>query len=269
VGTVARGDVLKARSRRAQTQLDRIHAENQVEIQRSRLKQLIGVSPETSVEIEELLGEGVPLPDSTDVVRRALQSRPGLWQSLASERAARTGLFGARAQRAPRVTGSVTVDRTRIKEQLDLERTDPFALALPGVQDERYATQWQGVVRLSIPLFDGLAIEGSMRAAKGALLEAEANRRQQELNVAVEVRTAWLGLREAVQRISVAKEGLTSAEEDYKFSKGRYDLGAGTFLDLLTAEVSLSDAKRSYVEALADARIAEADLERAIGEKRY
>lgn len=108
-----------------------------------------------------------------------------------------------------------------------------------------------------------------MRSARGTLLEAEASRRQLELDVAVEVRTAWLALREAAQRISVAKEGLASAEEDYKFSKGRYDLGAGTFLDLLTAEVNLSNAKRSYVEALADARVAEADLERAIGEKRY
>jgi outer membrane protein TolC len=108
-----------------------------------------------------------------------------------------------------------------------------------------------------------------MKSAKGQLLEAEANRRQLELDVAVEVQTAWLALREARQRIEVAMEGLASAEEDYKFSKGRYDLGAGTFLDLLTAEVNLSQAKRAHVEALADARVAEAELERAVGEKRY
>ena len=269
VGTVARGDVLKARSHRAQTQLDRIHAENQVEIQRSQLKQLIGLPPPTPLQIDEILEEGVTLPDSADAVRRALDSRPGLSQSLAAERAARTGLFGARAQRAPQVTGSLTVDRSRIKDQYDLSRVSDFGASLPGTEDKRYTTQWQGTVRLSVPIFDGLAMEGSMRSAKGALLEAEAARRQQELTVSVEVQTAWLTLREAVQRISVAKEGLASAEEDYKFSKGRYDLGAGTFLDLLTSEVGLSDAKRSYVEALADSRVAEADLERAIGEKRY
>jgi outer membrane protein TolC len=67
----------------------------------------------------------------------------------------------------------------------------------------------------------------------------------------------------------VAKEGLASAEEDYKFSKGRYDLGAGTILDLLNAEVSLAQAKQSYVESLADAHVAEAALERAVGERRY
>ena len=120
-----------------------------------------------------------------------------------------------------------------------------------------------------MPIFDGLAIEGRVRSAKGAVLEAESRRRQRELDVAVEVQQAWLTLREAVQRIDVAREGLTSAEEDYKFSKGRYELGAGTYLDLLTSEVGLANARQSLVEASADARIAEAGLEFAVGAKRY
>ncbi len=149
---------------------------------------------------------------------------------------------------------------------IDELELDPGTVAF---EDERYATRWQGSVALSLPIFDGLAIEGNMRSAKGALLEAEADRRQEERNVAVEVQQAWLDLREAVERISVAKEGLASAEEDYKFSKGRYELGAGTILDLLNAQVSLEQARRSHVDALVDAKVAEADLERAIGERRY
>ena len=263
VGTVARGDVLKARARRAQTQLDRISATNQVDIARSKLAQSIGVDPGTAIDIEESLNENVAVPDSLAAIRTALQVRPGLSQSASAERAARAGLFGAKAVRLPRVTANVSVDRSKVIDQLEF---DPGSVAF---EDERYATRWQGSVALSLPLFDGLAIEGNTRSAKGALLEAEANRRQEELDVAVEVQQAWLGLREAVERIAVAKEGLTSAEEDYKFSKGRYELGAGTILDLLNAEVSLEQARRSHVDALVDAKVAEADLERAIGERRY
>lgn len=263
VGTVARGDVLKARARRAQTQLDRISATNQVEIARAKLSQSMGVDPGTAIEIEESLDENVAVPDSLTAVRKALQTRPGLSQSASTERAARAGLFGAKAVRLPRVTANVSVDRSKVIDELQF---DPGDVAF---EDERYATRWQGSVALSLPLFDGLAIEGNTRSAKGALLEAEANRRQEELDVAVEVQQAWLGLREAVERIAVAKEGLASAEEDYKFSKGRYELGAGTILDLLNAEVSLEQARRSYVDALVDAKVAEADLERAVGERRY
>jgi len=269
VGTVARGDVLKARARRAQTQLDRIRAENQVEVQRSRLKQVMGVPPGTAFEIEEIMEEGVALPDSAGTIQNALRVRPLLAQSQLTERAARSRLFGAWTQRVPRVTGSLLADRSRVKARYEYEAADPSARPIATEEEDWYSTVWQGRVAVTIPIFDGLAIEGGIRSARGAVLEAESDRRQRELDIAVEVQTAWLALREAQQRIEVAREGLASAEEDYKFSKGRYDLGAGTFLDLLTAEVNLSQAKRAHVEALADAKIAEADLERAVGEKRY
>lgn len=262
VGTVARGDVLKARARRASTQLDRIRADNQVEIQRSKLKQIVGLKPDASLEIESVLDENIGIPDSAEVAAKALVSRPGLARGAAAERAARAGLFGARARRLPQVTGLISVDRAKNTNRLE-------QLGLGEFDDSYYATEWFGQVRLSLPLFDGFALEGGMKSAKGTLLEAEAQRRQGELDVAVEVQQAWLQLREAIQRIDVAKEGLASAQEDYNFSKGRYDLGAGTFLDLLNAEVNLAQAKQSYVEALADAHVAEAALERAIGERRY
>ncbi len=262
VGTVARGDVLKARARRATTQLDRIRAVNQVEIQRSKLKQVIGLKPGAPLYIETVLDENVVLPDSATAVSTALSSRPELSRAVAAERAARAGLFGAHAKRLPEVTGSLEVDRskntTRVEEVGDGEFDDSY-----------YATEWFGQVRLSLPIFNGFATEGGARSAKGTLLDAEAQRRQREVDVAVEVQQSWLSVREAVERIDVAKEGLASAQEDYNFSKSRYELGAGTFLDLLNAEVSLAQAKQSYVEALADAHVAEAALERAVGSRRY
>lgn len=262
VGTVARGDVLKSRARRATTQLDRIRAENQVEIQRSRLKQVIGLKPGAPLSIETDLDEHVVLPDSATAVITALQGRPDLSRAASAERAARAGLFGAHAKRLPEVTGAVSVDRYKNTQRLE-------ELGLREFDDSYYATEWFGQVRLTLPIFNGFATEGGTKSAKGALLEAEAERRQREVDVAVEVQQAWLQLREAVQRIDVAKEGLASAEEDHNFSKGRYELGAGTFLDLLNAQVSLAQAKQSYVEALADAHVAEAALERAVGSRRY
>jgi outer membrane protein len=262
VGSVARGDVLKARARRASTQLSRIQAQNQVEIQRQRLKQLIGLEGPAGVAVEMELEGTVPIPDSAAVVAQALRARPTLASAHAAERAARSGLFGARTARAPRVTGSVNVDRSKYEDKL-------LVSGFEDIEDSRTSTQWTGTLRLSVPIFDGLAIEGNTRSAKGSLLEAEAARRQLELDVAFEAREAWLLLKEAVERIDVAREGVASAEEDHKFSKGRYELGAGTFLDLLNAQVSLEQARQQLVEALADARVAEAALERAIGERRY
>lgn len=263
VGTVARGDVLKARARRASTQLDRLRAENQAEIQRSKLKQILGQKPETPLEIEGILLEGVVVPDSLAAVQRALKGRPELSRALALEDAARAGLTGAKAARLPSIGAALNVDRTKLDERVE------FGGSSYDTTTTRYSTEWQGQVYLRLSIFDGFAMEGRTKTAKGDVLAAEAARRQREVDVVVEVQQAWLTLRESLDRIGVARDGLTSAEEDYKFSKGRYDLGAGTYLDVLQSEVSLSDARRSYVEALADAHVAEAALERAIGERRY
>jgi outer membrane protein len=263
VGTVARGDVLKARARRAQTELDRIRAYNQVRIQTERLKQVIGLRPSASISVDPILEAGVTVPDSAASVSAALAHRPRLESAMSAERAARAGVFGAYAVRLPLVTGSY--DAVRLKTTDRINRFDTGT----ELRGETTSDQRQAELRVSLPIFDGLAIEGNIRQAKGVLAEAEASRRQLELDVAVEVQQAWLTLREAVERIGVAREGVASAEADYNFSKSRYELGAGTFLDLLNAEVSLAQARQSEVEALADARVAEADLERAIGERRY
>src|SRR5690349_8368267 len=208
VGSVARGDVLKARARRATTQLSRIQADNQVSIQRQILKQVIGVELATSLDVDTSVDSGaVSLPDSATVVTQALRSRPTLASAQASERAARAGLFGARTARVPKVTGSLDVERNRTKEDQDYVGFGSFS-------EEHYSTQWSGSVRLSIPFFDGLATEGNLRSAKGSLLESEASRRQLELDVSVEAQQSWLLLKEAVERIAVAREGVTSAEED-------------------------------------------------------
>ena len=267
VGTVARGDVLKARARRANTTGDRIHAESQVDIQAARFRQILGIPPGERIVPEAVLEQGIVVPDSAEAIRQALATRPRLESAKAVERAAHSGLSGARSVRLPKFTGSLDWHRSRFQQTIENLQGIPNPPS--SVEVERYADEWSGSVRASLPIFEGFAIEGGVRQAKGTLLEAESQRRQRELDVAVEVQQAWLTLRESVQQIDVAREGLASAEEDYKFSKGRYELGAGTYLDLLTAEVNLASARQRLIESVANARVAEAGLEFAVGAKRY
>ncbi len=267
VGTVARGDVLKARARRATTEGERLQADTQVQIQAAALRGILGLDPSQPIAPEQILDEPFVIPDSAASIRQALIARPLLESAKAVERAAHSGLTGAHGERLPTIAGSI--DYSRSRSQSTLEDITGFPNAPSEIDVESYSTEWRGNVRASIPIFEGLAIEGNVRQAKGALLEAESQRRQREIDVAVEVQQAWLTLRTSIQRIDVAREGLVSAEEDHKFSKGRYELGAGTYLDLLTAELSLATARQRLIEAVADAKIAEAGLEFAIGAKRY
>ncbi|HET9253139.1 MAG TPA: TolC family protein, partial [Candidatus Eisenbacteria bacterium] len=149
VGTVARGDLLKARARRATTQADRIRAENQVEIQASILRQIVGAPAGQRIMPQSLLGESIVLPDSAAVLREASQTRPLIESAQEIEKAAKKGLFGSKSQRLPAVSGSIDFGRSRFQQTLeDLQGPGP----LPAELDvERYNTTWQGTVRASLP----------------------------------------------------------------------------------------------------------------------
>ena len=58
----------------------------------------------------------------------------------------------------------------------------------------------------------------------------------------------------------VARAGLASSQEDLKLSQEKYNVGSGTILDLVTAQVNLQQAESNYVQAMANARIAEAQI---------
>ena len=145
---------------------------------------MIGLRPDTPLPIEAVLDENVVLPDSAAAVSTALRSRPELSRAVAAEKAARAGLFGARAKRLPEVTGTASVDRGRTKDSVEGEDELSFT-----------STDWFGGARLTLPVFNGFALEGNMKSAKGAVLEAEAQRRQREVDVAVEVQQSWLSVR--------------------------------------------------------------------------
>jgi outer membrane protein TolC len=121
-------------------------------------------------------------------------------------------------------------------------------------------------VGLNFPLFDGVV--GNKGEAQTAEARAEQARYAYErlrLDIGVELRGAINTARQANEGLEVAKRGLESSEEDLKLSQEKYNVGSGTILDLLDAQVNLQRSRQQYVVALTAARIAEAQIERARG----
>ena len=63
----------------------------------------------------------------------------------------------------------------------------------------------------------------------------------------------------------VAQESVAAAEENMKIVQERYNLGAATILDLLTAQEDLKRAQVSYINSRFDLNLAIARLENAMG----
>jgi outer membrane protein len=83
--------------------------------------------------------------------------------------------------------------------------------------------------------------------------------------VALEVKNAWLAVKEAEKLIAVTQKSIEQAEENYRINQERYREQVSRMTDVLDALTLLTYARASYSNALSDYQISLAALERAMG----
>jgi outer membrane protein TolC len=261
LGSVARSDVLQARVNLQSARLEQIQTANQVEIERGQLAQLMGFHADTPIEIQDEIVAEEPVVaevDSTVLVREALAARPDVEAARESVRSAEASLGAARGGRYPALFGRMNWFWT----YLPGEDVDPFG---GGGTVENDTQGWIATAGVNIPVFDGMFTEGQVKSAKSRLVSDRSRQAQLELAVALEVKQAILGTREANQSIATAREGVSLAEENLNLAQERYDIGSGTILELDEAQVSLIEARSALVDSQVSLRVAQARLARARG----
>ena len=97
-------------------------------------------------------------------------------------------------------------------------------------------------IRLSYSLFDGLRRNERVEQAQVRAQNAEYDLEDQRLQVALEVREAYLNHRNAVQQLEASESRLRSARQAREAAQERYNLGAASI-------VELTNANRNFVEA--------------------
>jgi outer membrane protein TolC len=83
--------------------------------------------------------------------------------------------------------------------------------------------------------------------------------------ISLEVTQNYLSLKQAAERITVAKQSVAQAEENYRVTREKFKLGLALNSDLLDAEVALLQSKTSYTQSVVDYRLASASLQKAVG----
>ena len=87
----------------------------------------------------------------------------------------------------------------------------------------------------------------------------------EEDTIDLEVRQAYLNMREAERRFNSTAMAVKQAEEDYFIATEKYKVGAGIILDVIDAELALSQARLNYASAQYDYARYKANLEYVIG----
>ena len=117
----------------------------------------------------------------------------------------------------------------------------------------------------TLPIFDGLQKARQVQQARLSLTQTENNIFDFQNAMSLQVASAKTSMQNAIEGLNVQKSNLELAQEIVTISRKKFELGAGTSIEVTDAEASLKDSQTNYLNALYDAWVARIDLEKALG----
>jgi outer membrane protein len=230
-------------------QLAVLRRDSAVAVSRLRLGRQIGLAgPAVAAPIDSTPPPPLPLSQE-EAVREALARGPEFEAARAAERHADAQLDAERAGYLPNITLGATT----------------------GAYDSEFypsaLKRSQVALTVALPIWDGGTRELAVAQARAQRDVARAERADRERSAAEAVAEAYHGYRTARASSELAAVGATVATENYRVQRVRYREGAATILDLLEAQVSLSEAEAAVVQARYAARLALARLEALLGRR--
>jgi len=120
-------------------------------------------------------------------------------------------------------------------------------------------------LNLRFSIFEGFARKASVQQAKLELQQVQNTLDNQKINIDSDVEQARLNYTAAISTIDYQKKNMALAEEVYRQTKKKYEIGTGSNTEITSAQTALVEAQTNYTSALYDAIIARIDYVSAIG----
>ena len=120
-------------------------------------------------------------------------------------------------------------------------------------------------VRMNVPIFNGGATLGRIKAAKSRVAQAELRLSDTRQQIEQDVRVALQTLATAAQQVKAAEQQLQLAERELTQSRDRFSAGVGDNIEVLNAQTSVENARNAQIAALAAHNAARINLAAALG----
>jgi outer membrane protein len=216
---------------------------------RLRLGRLIGLSGAADAAPIDT-AKPPPLPMSQDAAIAEMRTRgPEVEASRADERSARALVYAERERYLPEITLGATMGR--YDSQL-------FPSALK---------RNQLLVTVAVPIWNGGGRELAVARARADRDVARATRTDLERGAGEVMAQSYHGYITSRAGIDLSLIGVVAATENYRVQRARYREGATTILDLLEAQVALSEAEAALIQARYSTRLALAQIESLLGRR--
>jgi outer membrane protein len=250
-GVVSRFDVLQSKVQISKISPELIRAHNAVQLIEAQLKKILGISQADLVALKDKLEYNLFEIKETELTNLALLSSPEINLQELNVDFSKLGIPLARAEGLPQV--GVAVNDTYRSNDL-------------GDMLNSHHENWNAGVAVTVPVFDGFSSKAKVDEARIKYAQALIVKDDVTDQVRVNVKQGCLDLKKAEALINSQKDNIAEAKESLRLSQVRYDNGEGTNLDVLDAQVSLSQVEKYYLAGIFDYVMAKAFLERVLGQ---
>lgn len=173
------------------------------------------------------------------------------------------------AEASARAAGSfVTVSRSQYWPTFSVSYANGFTgLEAPWNSTNTYVNNWSYRFSLNWTLFNGFAREQSLTSASVTRDVAAAQAADIRRSVLASISQQVIALAASRSQVEIAEASVASGAEARRVAQEKFRLGAGLFVDLLTAEQNETQAEVNLIQARFSYRTALATLSALLGKE--
>ena len=256
-GLATKNDMLKLEVQYSSVRLQKIEADNQLDIARMFFNQTLNLPLDSPTEIDvKLLYADTSEDKVGDLLKEAESKRNELMAlgyrlnaSVENFRAARSAWFPS------------------IFLVGDYYYSKPNQRIIPAVNE--FKDTWDLGVTLSWSVWNWGYTSSQTLIAEQNKIQVETSLSQLKEAIEIEVQQNYLTYKRAYNKVSVAKLSVDQAEENYRITIEKYNNQVATSTDLIDSEISLLQSKTNYNNVLVDYELAKVRLNKSVGRKIY
>ncbi|MFD1142561.1 TolC family protein [Larkinella insperata] len=253
-GRASRVDTLRAFVSVENLRPEIIRLTNQVEITKTVLKRTMGLDEREIVDLQDSLhyDSGAFVAPGADAFLDAVQARPEVHRLELTEKLNREQIALQTAERAPKLSAIGLLQAQAQANHLRLDHYNWPLSSYIGLQ-------------LNVPIFSGFRTVSRIQQAVISRQQSETQLLNLKEVVRAQVKISLSNVEESRLRIATQQQTVTVAELGYRITRDRWKQGIASRLDLSDAELSLTQAKSNYLQAIYDYLTATVELDKVLG----
>lgn len=264
VGSVALADVYRQQVQVGTDELNLIQAQANFEKAKVDLVAFLGIDFNTEykfdftgiptdIDTTTFASVNAQYSDFNALTVSAMSKRPDYLASVENLNGADAGVTVARANYYPSISirGAYGYGGPQLEQIMVNQFTDYRGLSFQLIA--------------SLPIFNGFSTQSQIEQAQVGRQNANEQVLQNERQVRVDIRKALLDLEAAEKQVTVSQTTVISAQMDRQIAEEKYNLGAGTLLDLLVATANYTTSVSNKVNAVTGYILAQKQVEYVTG----